>query len=89
MSKKKKIDEEMTILQIVELAEAIGWKTLAIAKHEDGVDVTGLLIGDDDFINGFKAEIERTSVDEIKEAFVESVVDESGDPEDPDDTTYH
>lgn len=88
----KKADYEKTIMKIVELAESVGWKTLAIAQNGTEFDVTGLLVGDDDFINGFKEELENSAIDEIKEAFTEEIITEvsdSEDPEDPDDTTYH
>ena len=87
MSKKHKYEE--TILKIIELAESVGWKAVAIARNSSEFDITGILIGDDDFISGFKHELENETIDEIKEAFTEESSDDKSGSDDPDDTTYH
>ena len=79
-----KEDKAQKILELIKLAESIGWRSLAIARNDDEVDITGVLIGDDEFIDGFKVEMEKSLKDSVAEAFFDTLLDDSPDSNDDD-----
>ena len=76
------------IVKIIELAEEIGWQSLAITSDPETLAPDGVLIGSTDFIEGFKKEMESS----INDTTLESLLDVgiTGDDDDDDSgKTFH